>query len=144
MAMENALSIITHFSLTKTQIDTLARKALDEIDTGNHNPLTIHLCLKAMEELVKKIKDGIADQVLAEAEKYGRQFDYLGAKVQLSERRSYDFSHDSTWSDLDQSKKQWEETLKHLSDPVADPETGEMIYPAQFKVTPFITITLPR
>lgn len=142
--MENTLSIIQQFNLTKTQIDTLACKALDEIDMGNHNPLTIYLCLKAMEELVKKIKDGIAEQVFAEAGKYGRQFDYLGSRIQLSERRTYDFSGDSLWCDLDQSKKQREEMLKHLSSPLADPETGEMIYPAQFKVTPFITISLPK
>ena len=142
--MENALSTITQFNLTKTQIDSFARKALDEIDTGMYNPLNIHLCLKAMEELVKRLKEGIADQVLAEAQKYGKQFDYLGSKVQLSERRTYDFSHDSAWCDMDRVKKQREDMLKHISVPLADPENGEMIYPAQFKVTPVMTITLPR
>ncbi|MBP6977469.1 MAG: hypothetical protein PHD61_06440 [Bacteroidales bacterium] len=138
------LSIIQQFSLTKTQIDVLARRVLEEIDGGNHNPLNIFLCLKAMEELVKRLKDGIADQVLAEAEKYGKQFDYLGSRVQLSERRTYDFSCDSTWCELDKTKKQREEMLRHITQPVADPDTGEMIYPAQFKITPVITITLPR
>ncbi|MBP6977641.1 MAG: hypothetical protein KBB71_04935 [Lentimicrobiaceae bacterium] len=138
------LSIIQQFSLTKTQIDALSRRVLEEIDGGNHNPLNIFLCLKAMEELVKRLKDGIADQVLAEAGKYGKQFDYQGSRIQLSERRTYDFSYDSTWCELDKTKKQREEMLKHITQPVADPETGEMIYPAQFKITPVITITLPR
>ncbi len=138
------LSIIQQFSLTKTQIDVLSRRVLEEIDGGNHNPLNIFLCLKAMEELVKRLKDGIADQVLAEAEKYGKQFDYLGSRVQLSERRTYDFSCDSTWCELDKTKKQREEMLRHITQPVADPDTGEMIYPAQFKITPVITINLPR
>ncbi len=142
--MDNSLATITQFNLTKSQIDIFARKVLDEIDTGNYNPLNIHLCLKAMEELVKKLKEGIAEQVLAEAAKYGKQFDYLGSKVQLSERRTYDFSYDSLWCDLDKTKKEREEMLKHLSSPLADPETGEMIYSAQFKITPVITITLPR
>ena len=48
--MDNALSYITQFSLTRTQIDLFAHKALDEIDSGMYNPLEIHLCLKAMEE----------------------------------------------------------------------------------------------
>jgi hypothetical protein len=142
--MENALSVITQFNLTKSQIDSFARRALDEIDSGMYNPLNIHLCLKAMEELVKKLKEGISDQVLAEAEKYGKNFDFMGAKVLLSERRTYDFSHDSTWYELDQAKKRREDMLKHISVPLADTENGEMIYPAQFKVTPVITITLPR
>jgi len=144
MAMDNALSYITQFSLTKTQIDFFARKAQEEIDSGTYNPLAIHLCLKAMEEIVKKIKEGIASQVMLEAEKYGKNFEFMGAKFQLSERRSYDFSNDSAWCDLDNTKKQREEMLKHLSSPLADKDTGEMIYPAQFKVTPVITITLPR
>ncbi len=138
------LSIIQQFSLTKTQIDVLALRVLEEIDVGNHNPLNIFLCLKAMEELVKRLKDGIADQVLAEAGKYGKQFDYLGSRIQLSERHTYDFSDDSTWCELDKTKKQREEMLKQITQPVADPDTGEIIYPAQFKITPVITITLPR
>ncbi len=142
--MENTLSIIRQFNLTKSQIDIMACKALDEIDSGNYNPLAIHLCLKAMEELIKKLKEGIADQVLIEAEKYGKQFDYQGSRIQLSERRTYDFSNDSTWYDLDKTKKQREEMLKHITSPLADPDTGEIIYPAQFKITPVITITLPR
>ena len=73
--MDNALSTITQFNLTKTQIDSFARKALEKISN---------------------------------------------------------------------KKKQREEMLKHLSDPVADPETGEMIFPAQFKTTSVISIFLPR
>ena len=142
--MDNALSTITQFNLTRTQIDSFARKALDEIDSGLYNPLEIHLCLKAMEELVKQLKKGIADQAFSEAEKYGKEFDYRGAKIRLSERRSYNFSKDFIWSEISKQKKQREEMLKHLSDPVADPETGEMIFPAQVKITSVISIFLPR
>jgi len=47
--MDNALSYITQFSLTKSQIDFFVNKVLNEIDSGEYNPLTIHLCLKTME-----------------------------------------------------------------------------------------------
>lgn len=50
-----------------------------------YDPLKIHLCLKAMEELVKKLKSGIAEQVFTEAEMYGKKFNYHGARIQLSE-----------------------------------------------------------
>ena len=142
--MDNALSTITQFNLTKTQIDGFARKALEEIDSGLYNPLEIHLCLKGMEEVVKKLKTGIADQVLSEAEKYGKEFEYRGARIRLSDRRSYNFSKDFIWTEISNKKKQREEMLKHLSDPVADPETGEMIFPAQSKITSVISIFLPR
>ena len=141
--MDNALSFITEFNLTRSQIDFFAQKALNEIDTGLYNPLSIHLCLKAMEELIKKVKEGIADQVMFEAEKYGRSFDYMGAKVQLTERRTYDYSNDDTWSQMNRSLKQREELLKYLTSPLTDTETGEIINPVRFKITPVITVSLP-
>ena len=142
--MDNSLSYITQFNLTKTQIDFFAQKALKEIDTGLYNPLSIHLCLKAMEELIKKIKEGMAEQVMLEAEKYGKSFEYMGAKIQLSQRRTYDYSMDDTWSQVNRSLKQREELLKYLTSPLADTETGEIIKPVPFKTTSVIMISLPK
>lgn len=97
-----------------------------------------------MEDLIKKIKEGIADQVMLEAEKYGKNFEYLGAKVQLMERRTYDYSNDDTWNQINRSLKQREELLKYLIAPLADTETGEIINPVPFKITSLITITLQK
>ena len=142
--MNNALSIVSQFYLTKSQIATFADKALEEIDSGLYNPLQIHLCLKGMEELIKVLKEGMAEQVIAEAEKHGKQFDFMGASVKLSERKTYDFSQDSTWCEMDKAKKEREEMMKHITSPMADADTGEMIYPAQFKITSIISVTLPQ
>lgn len=142
--MDNALSFITEFNLTRSQIDFFAQKALNEIDTGLYNPLSIHLCLKAMEELIKKIKERISEQVMQEAEKYGKSFEYMGAKFQMSQRRTYDYSVDDTWAKINRSLKQREELLKYLTSPLADTETGEIINPVPFKVTSVIMITLPK
>ena len=142
--MDNALSYITQFNLTRTQIDFFVRKALDEVDAGMHNPLVVHLCLKAMEELVNRIKDGISEAVLVEVEKYPKTFEFMGARFQLSERRTYDFSQDAVWKETSLSLKRREDLLKHLSIPVADADTGEVIQPAQFKITPVITVMLPK
>ncbi len=38
--------------------------------------------------------------------------------------------------------KRREEMLKHLQAGVADPNTGEMIYPAKFKSTQVLSVTL--
>ena len=142
--MDNALSFITEFNLTRSQIDFFAQKALNEIDTGLYNPLSIHLCLKAMEESIKKIKERISEQVMQEAEKYGKSFEYMGAKFQMSQRRTYDYSVDDTWAKINRSLKQREELLKYLTSPLADTETGEIINPVPFKVTSVIMITLPK
>ncbi len=142
--MNNALTTITQFNLTRPQINSLASQVLEEIETGIHNPLEVHLCLRAMEELVKKLKESIADQVLAEAEKYGRDFTFHGSQFQVTTRRTFDYSADAVWSELDRSKKEREEMLKYLQVPVADPETGEMIYPAKHKSTMVLSVTLAR
>jgi len=97
-----------------------------------------------MEEPVKKLKKGIADQVFIEAEKYGKHFDYQGARIQLSERKSFDFTADSKWNKLSNEKRQREEMLKNHSEAVADTETGEMLFPAPFKTTQVISIGLPK
>lgn len=143
--MNKELATITDFNLSKSQINAFARNVLAELDEGFYNPLEIHICLKAMEELVKKLKEGIANEAISEAEKYGeKEFDYKGSKVILANRRTYDYSQDATWSSLDEEKRKRETMLKNISEPMADPNTGELIYPAAFKVTPSISITLPK
>ncbi len=139
-----ALTTIQQFNLTKTQIDSMARQVLSELEDGYSNPVQIFIYLRAMEELIKKVKDGINDQVVEEAEKYGKEFTYKGAEIKLANRRTYDYSQDPIWANLDDEKKKREQLLKTLSEPLADPNTGELIYPAAFKVTPFLTITLPK
>ncbi len=140
--MDNSITTITQFNLNRTQIKNKARQILEEIDMGEYNLLNVCLCLRAMEELVKKIKEGIADQILAEAEKYGKDFTFHGSQFQVTTRRTFDYSQDAIWADLDMAKKQREEMLKHLQAPVADPETGEMIYPARYKAIQVLSVTL--
>lgn len=84
----------------------------------------------------------IVDQVMLEAEKYGKSFEYMGAKVQLTERRTHDYSNDDTWNQINRSLKQREELLKYLTAPLADTKTGEIINPVPYKITSVITISL--
>jgi hypothetical protein len=76
--------------------------------------------------------------------KYGKSFEYMGAKIQLTERRTYDYSLDDTWSQINRSLKQREELLKYLTAPLADTETGAIINPVPFKVNSIIMISLPK
>ena len=92
--------------------------------------------------LIRKIKEEIVDQVMAEAEKYGRDFIFHSSQFQVTTRRTFDYSGDAIWCELDRSKKERDEMLKYLSAPVADPETGEMVYPAKFKTTQVLSVTL--
>ncbi|HOX76899.1 MAG TPA: hypothetical protein PLW31_02575 [Bacteroidales bacterium] len=142
--MDNALSYITQFNLTRSQIDFFVRKALDEVDAGTHNPLVVHLCLKVLDEISKRVKEGISEAVICEASKYGKSFDFMGARIQLTERRTYDYSKDDTWTQINRSLKQREELLKYLTTPMANAETAEVIHPIPFKTTSIIMISLPK
>lgn len=144
--METALQVITEkFNLTKGEIERKAREVIDELDEGNVNVLVVHICLKAMEELIKKVKDGINGAVLEEAAKYGgKEFDFRGSKVSVANRRTYDYSADTIWANLDAEKKGREQMLKNISEPLADPNTGELIYPAAYKTSQIISITLAK
>ena len=59
--------------------------------------------------------------------------------VKLSERKTYSFGHCQMHNDLKERLKTLENIMKSIKEPVADTETGEIIEPAQFKVTEVLT-----
>jgi hypothetical protein len=139
----NATSLITQFNLTKVEIADFAQKVSQEILNGEYHPLEITLCLKAMKEAIDQIEKNIDQVVKDEAEKWTeKSFIYAGAKFEKKSRKTYDFSIDSKWQSLDAEKKARETMLKALTDAVADSDTGEMIYPAKWKESTFLSITL--
>lgn len=152
--MENALSTITAMPATKEQIHTFVQKAKGEILSGTYDPLEIEIYLKAMEETIKAIRSDreVRDYVLSEAEKYGKSFEYKGAKVNIREAGvRYDFSacgdpvHDKLTSevkDLTEQKKAREKLLKALTGEMADPESGAVINPPVKTSSTTIAITL--
>lgn len=97
----------------------------------------------------QQIKDFAIDTV----ESYGKEgAGYGEAKFEVGTRRSYDYSKcgDSKIESLDQSvkdltkqKKDREKFLQFIPQSgIADPETGEIVYPAAVSVTTFIKTTL--
>lgn len=150
----NALSTITAMPSNKDEIQRFVSKAKTEILSGTYDPLEIEVYLKAMEETIKAIRSDteVRDYVLSEADKYGKAFEYKGAKINIREGGvRYDFSvcndpvHQSLKEDVNKataSLKEREKMLKALSSDMADPETGAVISPPVKKSTTTIAITL--
>lgn len=143
--MDNATSLISQFALTETQIKKFADKVADEVESGQYNPLQVELNLKAMEKAIKEVRNRIEVDISLEAGKYDEKVINLGgARIEKKQRTSYDFSRDTKWQELKKKIKDREQMLRNLSQPVADPETGEMIQPAMFTVTPYRAIYLEK
>jgi len=96
----------------------------------------------------KRIKDFFIDEYNKEKSK---EIGFGNAVIKLGSRRSWDYSqcNDSTLETLKQNieplKKEIatrEKFLQTISKPVADSETGELIYPAAFSTNEFFTVTI--
>ena len=138
--MTNALSTITVMPSTTEGIQKFCKKAKSEILSGKYDPLEIEMYLKALEEIIKSLRQDkeIGDYSLSEAFKYNeKQFERYGAKFAIRETGvKYDYlsCNDEKWTGLQkeietltEQRKKREEFLKKLKEPVADVNTGNII-----------------
>jgi len=149
------ITIINDLPVDYVSIGNLVYEAKRMILSGDYSPLDIEIRLKAMEELVKQLR-GDADvkaAVIAEAEKYGKSFEYKGVKVQIREggvKYDYSATGDSEWAILDakskeiaEAKKAREKFLQAVpASGTVSPETGEHIYPPAKTSQTTVAVTL--
>lgn len=150
-----ALSTIADAPITYVEIGNLIHYMKQELLSGEYNPLDVELKLKAMEETIKQLRsdEEIRAFVLSEAEKYGKSFEWRGAKMSIREvgvKYDYASSGDSEWALLDaqikeltEKKKAREKFLQAIPDMgTVSPETGETIYRPAKTSTTSIAVTL--
>jgi len=150
-----ALSTIADAPITYVEIGNLIHFMKQELLSGDYNPLDVELKLKAMEETIKQLRsdEEIRAFVLSEAEKYGKSFEWRGAKMSIREvgvKYDYAASGDSEWALLDaqvkeltEKKKAREKFLQAIPDMgTVSPETGETIYRPAKTSTTSIAVTL--
>ena len=150
-----ALSTIADAPITYVEIGNLIHFMKQELLSGDYNPLDVELKLKAMEETIKQLRsdEEIRAFVLSEAEKYGKSFEWRGAKMSIREvgvKYDYASSGDSEWALLDaqikeltEKKKAREKFLQAIPDMgTVSPETGETIYRPAKTSTTSIAVTL--
>ena len=150
-----ALSTIADAPITYVEINNAIYLMKKELLSGNYNPLDVKLKLKAIEETVKQLQDDneIKQFIMAEAEKYGKSFEWRGAKMTVMEvgtKYDYASSGDSEWAMLDaeikeltDKRKAREKFLQAIpEDGTVSPATGEMIYRPAKTSTTSITVRL--
>lgn len=146
---------LTLFQTTKAERHTFASELVEQVKDGHLNPLQVQLQLKSMEDLINAIKENTEFKalVLGEAEKHGKRFEYMNSKIEIKEARpKYDYSvcFDSEYNQMEaeletlkikmKERAKFLQTIPHAG--VANPETGEMIYPPIKTSTTTIAVTL--
>jgi len=135
------IAIINELPVDYVSIGNLVYEAKKLILSGDENPLDIEIRLKAMEELVKQLRGDaeIKAAVIAEAEKYGKSFEYRGCKISVREagvKYDYASTQDSEWAILEaqskeiaEKKKAREKFLQSIPpEGTVSPTTGEQIF----------------
>ena len=140
----NVLAEIRNLPFSKVEQENYASQAIAEILSGNIDPLEADMRLKALEEVIKRIRTdiGVKDYVIEEASKYGKTFDRHGAKITVTTRTTKDYSDDTIWNDLDREVKTWtamRQAREKVIDCGFDPTTGEQIAPPKSSTTTFLT-----
>lgn len=149
------IAIINELPVDYVSIGNLVYEAKKLILSGDENPLDIEIRLKAMEELVKQLRGDaeIKAAVIAEAEKYGKSFEYRGCKISVREagvKYDYASTQDSEWAILEaqskeiaEKKKAREKFLQSIPpEGTVSPTTGEQIFaPAKTSQTT-VAVTL--
>lgn len=140
----NSLELIRTFPETKELRILFIQDVINQVLSGNVEPLKIEIALKCLEETIQFIRKDVRYKgcIADEVDKYSENiFDYKGAVISKRQRTSYNYSEDSRHKELKRLIKERETFLKAIPEEgVADPGTGEMIYKPSKKIIDFIQI----
>ena len=155
--MENAIAQFTYLPSTKAEREVFVQMCVDEITSGNRNPLEFELMLKNLEETISAIRKRpeVKDVVLQEAEKYPEKtIMFRGVKITKASKTNFFFNecHDSVYNELSDKLAYYKEKVKERETflktikpgmEIPDVETGELIAPPTTTTTSYLTISLP-
>lgn len=143
--MEQAISQLSVFPQTPKEIDMFVEKCVDEITSGERNPLEFEILLKNAEDTITKIRkdDRVKSCVQDEANKYSEKvFSYKGFEFSKVIKPNFDFSNDQIWCDLKKKLTERESLLKSINpsmESVADSSSGEILNPPIIKYSEYLT-----
>lgn len=150
-----AISVINALPSNKEEVSDFFERVKSNVLANGDNPFKFAVQLKALEVLIDRLRkdNEIQDWIIEEANKEGKGFEFLGNKIEVKEAGvKYDYSvcGDDEWNRLaselvaiGEEKKEREKFLKVLPiGGVADPETGNMIYPPMKTSSTSLFVTL--
>lgn len=126
-----AMGALRLLASTQSQIDNFSDQLIQDVKSGEVNPLELILQLKAMEKVTERVKKEIHENVMTAADKYpGTVFEFMGNKVEKAElgtKYLYETCNDLTYNRLSKELKERTEFLKAVKAPttIVDESTGE-------------------
>lgn len=147
----NALIQLNSLPETREQQKTFIHAAVEELINGDYNIMQYYVKAKLMLDTLDKINKSkrIKPLILEEAQRYNNQ-SLNGCTIQVVTKREYNFDNcnhaeynrlKKLQAETEQSLKAIENMLKSLVSPVADPESGELIYPPVVTENEYVKIT---
>lgn len=121
----------------------IINKIVDLSFNGELNELQAYILLNDIEKSAKEAKNAIKNDAITIATRYeGKTFDFKDRKITLSSRKVWSYKHCNEWQAITDKRKALEEKmqiacLKGLN---IDGETGEVIEPAEYKISENLTI----
>jgi hypothetical protein len=151
METQTAISTLSILPSTKAQRQSFVEMAVNEILSGDINPLNVELTLKSAIDTLEEIRKNnrVKLAVQAEADKYQEKtFEYGNFKITKSSRTINDFagcdSHlDNLYAEMEALKAQIK-AREQLVLTGVNSETGEVFKPVKSKVTEFLKIELVK
>lgn len=142
---------------TQTQIDLFSDQMIESVKSGEVYGLEVLHIFKSLEKAQERILKAIKDNIITEAEKYGKEsFDFHGVKMQITEAGvQYDFKvcgdpiHDERESSMNAAKSlldERKEFLKAIKEPttIVIEGSGEVVTvrPPLKKSTTTVKVTI--
>lgn len=150
---ELATATLFQFPNTTEQQQTFIAAIKEEVLSGIIDVKELIVQKKMILDTLEAIFEStdIKKHLIDEIEKYGKEgAGFGGYKITKEQRRSYDYSQTG---DIFINKYQQEadiagnqlkarqKFLQMLSKPMADPETGELVYPAAVSITEYLKVS---
>ena len=145
------VSVIRLMPESKDQVELFIQGATEQILNGQVDPLEAAIYLKTMEDVLKGIRDNkeIKEMIRFEVIERGGEVNLGNAKIKNVDRSNWDYSKDTHWKDLvnqiellNEHRKNREKMLQILEKEVADPDSGEIVFPAKKTTIQYPRVTL--
>ena len=137
--MSEALSYLTVLPSTADEIKRFSNQIINQVKSGNENPLKLLVLLRALEATAETIRDGIKQEITSEMDKYSeKSFEAFGARLEKAEvgvAYDYEATGDRDWFQFKATeegasarRKEREVFLRALREPMTllDTESGEV------------------
>jgi hypothetical protein len=152
--METTISVLRQMPDSLDGVKNFVQISKEMIMSGYIDALSVAVMLKGWETAIETLRKDpqIEEMILREVEKYGKSTTYNGCTLTIKQvGTKYDYSdcNDSvlehaqaqidTWT---QVAKDRQTMLKTLKDTVANPDTGEVMYPPKKSSSDKVTVQL--